>query len=112
MENNLKQILIQTKETNVILTKLFDVFLACSTLVNTRNTDVPPEIPAQKAYPEEELRTVKEAQTVLKVSRWKIDQLRNTGKLTTIKLEGGAVRLIPAELQALRYSYAVPKGKV
>ncbi len=67
----------------------------------------------RRGYLEEELVTVKEARGILKVSRWKIDDLRSQKVLTTVDKEDIAgVRLIRSEVEALLYSYSRPKGKI
>ncbi|WP_196939843.1 helix-turn-helix domain-containing protein [Sphingobacterium pedocola] len=62
-------------------------------------------------YTEDELVTVKEAEAILKVSRWKIEDMCNKGELTIIR-KGRSVRLIKAEVDAARVWYSAPKGKV
>src|SRR5690606_34271406 len=63
------------------------------------------------SYREDELMTVKEAMAELRISRWKIDDMRDKGQLTTID-RGSRVRLIKEEVQAAKIWYSVPKGKI
>lgn len=74
--------------------------------------DDPSTLTKQAAsYTEDELVTVKEAEAILKVSRWKIEDMCNKGELTIIR-KGRSVRLIKAEVDAARIWYSAPKGKV
>lgn len=64
-------------------------------------------------YREEDLVTISYAMVELRVSRWKIDKMRDEKQLTTIK-QGGkrSVRLIKAEVEAAKLWYSMRKGKI
>ena len=62
-------------------------------------------------YREEELCTVKEACHILKVSRWKIWDMGQKGKLTCLKRKGH-VRLVRDEVEKAKLWYSIPKGKI
>lgn len=62
-------------------------------------------------YLEEELMTVKEAMALLKVSRWKLTQMRKKAELSSISRDG-RVRLIREEVEAARIWYSLRKGKI
>ncbi|SFS98402.1 helix-turn-helix domain-containing protein [Sphingobacterium wenxiniae] len=62
-------------------------------------------------YREEELMTVKEAMALLKVSRWKLTQMRKKAELSSISRDG-RVRLIREEVEAARIWYSLRKGKI
>lgn len=64
-----------------------------------------------EAFLERDLVTIKEAEGILGVSRWKITDLRDKGELTTLEKDG-RVRLIRKEVEAVRSDYSVRKGKV
>lgn len=49
---------------------------------------------------------------MLNVSRWKIYDFLEKETLTRIKKKGGGRRFLRKEVEELRYSYAVMKGKV
>lgn len=78
-----------------------------STVWISQNTSDPEEV----YYDESELMTVKEAMAELRVSRWKISEMRNSGELTTIT-RAGRVRLIRDEVMAAKLWYSGMKGKI
>ena len=63
------------------------------------------------AYRPEELITVKEAAAILNVSRWKVDDMRDKNKLTSLE-RNRRIRLIRREVEAAVKWYSIPKGKV
>ena len=71
-----------------------------------------PENSRERGYLDEELVTIKVAMGILKVSRWKIYDFVDKEELTKIEKGNGGVRFILKEVEALRYSYSVKKGKV
>ncbi|WP_139375352.1 hypothetical protein [Sphingobacterium nematocida] len=112
----LRQIIDQKTTTNVLLKEIKELlkfFLDQGvSRNNTSEKEAVSDTPPQRGYLEEELVTVKEAQSILKVSRWKIDDLRARKVLTTVDRDDIAgVRLIFSEVEALRYSYSRQKGK-
>lgn len=70
------------------------------------------DVAPKKRYKEDELLTVKETMAMLNVSRWKIYDFLEKETLTRIKKKGGGRRFLRKEVEELRYSYAVMKGKV
>lgn len=65
------------------------------------------------AYKEEELVTISYAMVELKVSRWKIDKMREEKQLRTIRQgEKRPVRLIKSEVEAAKLWYSMKKGKI
>lgn len=70
------------------------------------------EVAPEQGYLDSELVTTKEAMAMLKVSRWKVYDFLDKGSLTCLEKEGGGRRFIRKEVEELRYSYAVRKGKV
>lgn len=63
------------------------------------------------AYRPEELMTIKEAAAILNVSRWKVDDMRDKNKLTSLE-RNKRIRLIRLEVEAAVRWYSIPKGKV
>lgn len=63
------------------------------------------------SYAPEELMTVDQACRALKISRWKLTDMRDKGELTSIR-NGRSVRLIREEVEAAKLWYSVPKGKI
>lgn len=70
------------------------------------------DVAHEKRYKEDELLTVKETMAMLNVSRWKIYDFLEKEMLTRIEKKGGGRRFLRKEVEELRYSYAVIKGKV
>lgn len=62
------------------------------------------------AYRPEELMTIKEAAALLNVSRWKVDDMRDKNKLTSLE-RNKRIRLIRLEVEAAVKWYSIPKGK-
>ncbi|TYR36342.1 helix-turn-helix domain-containing protein [Sphingobacterium phlebotomi] len=61
--------------------------------------------------PQEELITIKQAEGILGVSRWKIAKMREEGELTDYD-RNGQIRLSRREVEAAKIWYSIPKGKV
>lgn len=70
------------------------------------------EVAPEHGYLDSELMTVKETMAMLKLSRWKVYDFLAKGTLTRLKKKDGGRRFIRKEVEELRYSYAVKKGKV
>ncbi|SEM54286.1 hypothetical protein SAMN05216436_105131 [bacterium A37T11] len=68
----------------------------------------------KQLYDERQLMTISQATRLLKISRFKLDDMRATGKLCTLKKDPNdrEVRLLRSEVEAARVWYSIPKGKV
>ncbi|MBD1422791.1 response regulator [Sphingobacterium chuzhouense] len=65
----------------------------------------------KETFSEKDLVTVKEAEDMLQVSRWKITKMRDNGELTTLEKDG-QIRLLRTEVEEEKVNYSVRKGKI
>lgn len=118
--DRLEECLSALTKINVILVKLLEI--AQQPCQPQRDVSAAPSpVPADPdgydssdgvaSYEEEELMTVKEAMAELRVSRWKINDMREKGELRAV-VRAGRVRLIKSEVEDARRWYSQMKGKV